>query len=62
MSRTCTTIPLMMCGIGSEVAPLISTCAVIGLMSSAKRITTVPRSNGPTFAAVTETTDSGAPW
>jgi hypothetical protein len=50
-----------MCGIGSDCAPLISTCAVVGLMSNAKRITTVPRSNGPTFALVIETIDSGAP-
>src|ERR1700735_894369 len=52
MSRTCTTMPLMMCGIASEPFALTSTCAVVGLMSSAKRMTTVPRSNGPTFALV----------
>ena len=52
----------MMCGIASDPFALTSTCAVLGLMSSAKRITTVPRSNGPTFAEVIETIDSGAPW
>ena len=55
-------MPLMMCGIGSEPLALTSTCAVVGLMSNAKRITTVPRSNGPTFAEVIDTIDSGAPW
>ena len=33
----------MMCGIGSEPAASISTCAVSGLIRSANLITTVPR-------------------
>ena len=31
-------------------------------LNSGRCTTTVPRSNGPTFAAVTETIEKGAPW
>ena len=55
-------MPLMMWGIGSEPFAETSTCAVVGLMFRAKRITTVPRSNGPTFALVIDTIERGAPW
>ena len=37
----------------------IVTAAVSGLMSRGKWITTVPKSNGPTWALVIETTEKG---
>ncbi len=54
-------MPWMIVGIGSEVDGLTLTCAVYGSMFSPKRNTTVPRSNGPTTAEVTLTSENGAP-
>ncbi len=61
MSRTCTTIPLMMCGIGSDAEASTVTAAVFGSIFRASLTTTVPRSNGPTFADVIATIENGAP-
>jgi hypothetical protein len=55
-------IPSMIVGIGSDVDGSTLTCAVAGSMRSPKRITTVPRSNGPTTAEVTLTSENGSPW
>ena len=51
-----------MCGIGSEPAESIATWAVCRLIRIAERITTVPRSKGPTLAESIATTESGEPW
>ena len=52
-------MPSMMWGIGSEPVASMKTSAVSGLTRSAWRTTTVPRSKGPTLAAVIATTESG---
>ena len=61
MLRTWMTMPLMMCGIWFALPLPTVTAAVSGLMNSGRWTTTVPRSNGPTFAAVTDTIENGAP-
>ncbi len=55
-------MPLMMWGIGSELAESMKTSAVSGLIFRARRTTTVPRSKGPTLAAVIETIERAEPW
>ena len=54
-------MPARMCGIGSEAEESIRSWAVSGSTSKAERMTTVPRSNGPTVAASIVTTESGWP-
>ena len=51
-----------MWGIGSEPAESIATWAVWRSIRIAERITTVPRSNGPTLAESIATTEIGEPW
>ena len=55
------TIPSMMCGIWSAAPAGTLTAAVTGLMCSGRCTTTVPRSNGPTFAEVIAAIENGAP-
>ena len=55
-------MPSRMWGIGSEPAESIETWAVRGSIRIAERITTVPRSKGPTMAESIATTESGEPW
>ena len=50
-----------MWGIRSEALASIASWAVRGLTEKPSRMTTVPRSNGPTVAALTIASDSGAP-
>ena len=51
-----------MWGIGSEPAESIATWAVWRSILIAERMTTVPRSNGPTLAESIATIESGEPW
>ena len=62
MSRRCSGMPSRMWGIGSEPAESIETWAVCGSTRIAERMTTVPRSKGPTLAESIATTESGEPW
>ena len=55
-------MPSTMWGIASEPAESIRSCAVRGSIWKAERITTVPRSKGPTTAALTVTSERGEPW
>ena len=54
-------MPLRMWGIGSEPVASMKTSAVSGSILQAWRTTTVPRSKGPTLAAVIATMREGAP-
>ncbi len=51
-----------MWGIGSEPIESIETWAVWRSIRIAERMTTVPRSKGPTFAESIATTEIGEPW
>ena len=62
MSRKRSGKPERMWGIGSEPAESIATWAVCRSILIAERITTVPRSKGPTLAESIATTEIGEPW
>ena len=51
-----------MCGIGSDPAESMLTCAWRGSTLIAERTMTTPRSNGPTLAESIATTEIGVPW
>jgi hypothetical protein len=52
----------MMWGIGSEPVASMKTSPVSGSILKACLITTVPRSKGPTLAAVIATREMAEPW
>jgi hypothetical protein len=55
-------MPSMMWGIGSEPAESIETWALWRSTSIAERMTTTPRSKGPTVAESIATIEKGEPW
>jgi hypothetical protein len=55
-------MPSRMWGIGSDARESICNWAVSGSTAKAERITIVPRSKGPTVAALIVTSESGCPW